>query len=164
MMFPNSRIYCLQLIIILFFISAFNCTSKKNYGRDSPPVDTLEIDGGFFPNEKICVKANDSTVFQREIITSKKMIRLHDYFLIAKQEITRLSIQTFIGNRKYIDTTFVITTSFGGIRAIGGSICYPKFVPISSLIDKEPDWGYLPPDSCRRYFSIQSDTAKYLKY
>lgn len=158
----NKNFYLLPTVLLLVIL--YQCTSKKNIAGMRMQLDTLEIDGVFFSNERMYVKANDSIIFEKTIITSKKMISVHDYLVIPKWDTIKLSIQTFIGTKKYIDTTFVITSSFGGVRAVGGSICYPKDLPISSLIDKEPDWSYLPPDSCKRYISIQSDTVKYMKY
>jgi hypothetical protein len=163
-MLPKNRAYYFFLVNLVFLVTLINCTSGSTTQKTAGQVDTIEFDGGFFSNERICVKANDSTVFQKEIITSKKMIYVRNYLVIPKRDTIKLSIQTFIGSNKYIDTTFFVASSFGGIRAIGASICYPRFVPFSSLINKEPNWGYLPPDLCKRYISIQLDSMKYITF
>ena len=140
-----------------------SCSDKKIPDTRSIKRDTIEIDGGFFSGEQIVVTANDSVVFNRKIESDRKMINVHDQFVILKSDTTRLSVQTFLKDKKHIDTTFILSPSFY-VRSIGGSICYPPYLSKSSVKDVMPNWGYLPPDSCKRYISIQSDSAKYVKY
>jgi len=129
-------------------------------------MDTISFDGLFYAKEKIVIKANDSIVFQRVVDTTKDFQSVYGEFVLHKLDTVDLSIRTFFNGKSIIDTTFAIPPQIY-INSIGGSICYPFNISEDSLRKiKQPHFGHIQIDSCKRYITLMPDSIvyKYPKY
>lgn len=158
MIFQNKT--TVGVILFSMLLSLVSCTRKNQVlQNDIRVVDTIAFDGLFFANEKIIIKVNDSIVFQKSIDTLRAFQSIYEEIIINKSEIINLSIQTFLGNRTIIDTSFNIPPQMY-VNSIGGSICYPAFISKDSLKKiKEPHFGFIPIDSCKRYITLMPDSV-----
>lgn len=138
-----------------------SCSTKRGDMEHRIELDTIQFDGLFFASEQLIIRANDSIVFQRDVGTTRAFQSIYGEFIIRKTEAVNLSIQTFLDNRKVIDTSFIIPRDIY-LNSIGGSICYPSYISEDSLRRiAEPHFGYIPSDSCKRYITLMPDSVMY---
>jgi hypothetical protein len=124
-------------------------------------LDTIAFGGIFFANEEFIIKANDSIVLQQKIESLKRLKSVYYEFIVDNSDTVDISVEVFFEGKRTIDTLFVVLPSIS-INSIGGSVCYPSYLSEDSLRKIErPSFGFIPIDSCRRYFSIIPDSAMY---
>jgi hypothetical protein len=159
MIFQNKtivRVMFPSLLLTLMF-----CTGKNKLSQSDVRVDSIAFDGLFFANEVIIIRANDSIIFQKSVDTLRAFQSIYEEFVVDKSDAINLSVQTFFDNRKIIDTSFSISPQVY-VNSIGGSICYPSFISKDSLKKiKEPHFGFIPIDSCKRYITLIPDSIMY---
>ena len=145
-----------MLVLLQMTISCKNRT-YENFSDHT--LDTISVDGVFFADETLLIKANDSLLLKFQLDSKKRFQNVYRQFIIRKKDTVQLSIQTFFEGRKIIDTSFTIPPKIY-IESIGVSICYPLHISVDSLKKiSEPHFGYIPIDSCKRYFSLIADSA-----
>lgn len=158
--FQKSNLFALMAVCTLSLSCSYKAGDQANRNGG---IDTVALDGPFFDRERIIVMVNDSIVFDTEIRSENRMKNINDRFAVPRRGKLNVSVQTFIDKKKYVDTSFVIPEGVH-LRDIGCSICYPLGRSLSSLKNVEPDWGFLPPDSCKRYLSLVPDSIKVVKW